>query len=164
MYSYHPLHNTSLSYNDLYLYGKSSPMINITFDVILDHVHKRLHCCGLMGTSDFAQLHLPIPPSCFNNHGASYESSCLFKFRLESVHKAQTFAICIYMLGVLTLVSFLIDLILLREFLQDQLLEHVIERLTNFSNMIQPINSQRQQIIKPQIQQYVIDYLLENSM
>lgn len=34
-------------------------------------------------------------------------------------------------MGVLTLVSFLIDLILLREFLQDQLLENIIERLTN---------------------------------
>jgi hypothetical protein len=73
-----------------------------------------------MGTSDFAQLHIPIPPSCYNTNGISYESSCLFKFRLESVLKAQTFAICIYMLAVLTLVSFLIDFILLREFFQDQ--------------------------------------------
>ncbi len=71
-------------------------------------------------------------------------------------------------MGVLTLVSFLIDLILLREFLQDQLLEHIIERLTNFSNMIQPMNEgnsqQQYQIVKPEVQQYVIDYLLESTM
>jgi hypothetical protein len=87
---------------------------------------------------------------------------------LESIDKAQTFAICIYVMGVLTLVSFLIDLILLREFLQDQLLEHIIERLTNFSNMIQPMNEgnsqQQYQIVKPEVQQYVIDYLLESTM
>ena len=165
-YSSHPSHNTSLSHNDLYRYGKQSGMINIIFDSTLDRVHKRLHCCGLMGTSDFAQLHIPIPPSCFNDIGISYESSCLFKFRLESIDKAQTFAICIYIMGVLTLVSFSIDLILLREFLQDQLLEHIVERLTNFSNMIQPINetNSEQQTLKPQVQQYVIDYLLESTM
>jgi hypothetical protein len=143
-------------------------MIDITFDIILDRVHKRLHCCGLIGLSDFAELHVPIPPSCFYDNGISYKASCLFKFRLESIDKAQTFAICIYVMGVLTLVSFLIDLILLREFLQDQLLEHIIERLTNFSNMIQPMNEgnsqQQYQIVKPEVQQYVIDYLLESTM
>ena len=119
-----------------------------------------------MGTSDFAELHIPIPPSCFHDNGISFESSCLFKFRLESVSKAQTFAICIYIMGLLSLVSFLIDLILLREFFQDQLLEHIIERLTNFSNMIEPINNEinSQQTLKPQVQQYVIDYLLESTM
>jgi hypothetical protein len=110
-----------------------------------------------MGTSDFAELHVPIPPSCFNEKGISYEVSCLFKFRLESVHKAQIFAICIYILSVLTLVSFLIDLILLREFFQDQLLENIIDRLTHFSNPSQTKTD------KPQVQQYVMDYLLENT-
>ncbi|CAF0924812.1 unnamed protein product [Rotaria sordida] len=167
-YSYQPIHNKSLSYNDLYYYGNFSSIINITFDSILDRVHKRLHCCGLMGTSDFAKLHIPIPPSCFNDNGIAYESSCLYKFRLESVYKAQIFAICIYIMGILTLVSFIIDLILLREFLQDQLLEHVIERLINFSNIIEPMNEtksqQQYQSLKPQVQQYIIDYLLENTM
>ncbi|CAF0836836.1 unnamed protein product [Adineta steineri] len=159
-YSTHPLHNTSLSSNDLYQYGKNSKIINITFDIILDHVHKRLQCCGLMGLGDFAELHIPIPPSCFNDNGISYQSSCLFKFRLESVDKAQTFAICIYMMGILTLVSFIIDLILFREFLQDQLLEHIIERLMNFENITQSQHLS----IKPQVQQYVIDYLLESTL
>ncbi|CAF2504273.1 unnamed protein product [Rotaria sp. Silwood2] len=134
----------------------------------VDRVHKRLHCCGLMGTSDFAELHIPIPPSCFNDNGTSYESSCLSKFRLESIYKAQIFAICIYIMGILTLVSFLIDLILLREFLQDQLLEHVIERLTNFSKTTESMNETKSQqqykSLKPQVQQYIIDYLLESTM
>ena len=161
-YSSHPSHNTSISFNDLYRYGKSSPKIDITFDSVLDNVHQRLECCGLMGTSDYAELHVPIPPSCFDETGTSYESSCLFKFRLESVYKARTFAICIYILGVIALVSFLIDLILLREFLQDQLLEKIIERLTNFSSMMEPINETKPQ--KSQVQQYVMDYLLENTL
>ncbi|CAF0812212.1 unnamed protein product [Adineta steineri] len=162
-YSSQPFHNTSLSSNDLYQYGINSKIINITFDIILDHVHKRLQCCGLMGLGDFAELHIPIPPSCFNDNGISYQSSCLFKFRLESVDKAQTFAICIYMMGILTLVSFIIDLILFREFLQDQLLEHIIERLINFENITQS-QQQQHQSIKPQVQQYVIDYLLESTL
>ncbi|CAF3363501.1 unnamed protein product [Rotaria sp. Silwood1] len=167
-YSHQSIHNKSLSYNDLYYYGNSYSIINITFDIILDRVHKRLHCCGLIGISDFAKLHIPIPPSCFNDNGTSYESSCLYKFRLESVYKAQIFAICIYIMGTLILVSFLIDLILLREFLQDQLIEHVIERLTNFSNIIEPMNETKSQqqyrTLKPQVQQYIIDYLLESTM
>jgi hypothetical protein len=110
-----------------------------------------------MGTSDYAELHVPIPPSCFNSNGKSYEYSCLFKFRLESVYKAQTFAICIYILGILTLASFLIDLILLREFLQDQLLENILDRLTRFSNPNQMKTE------KSQVQQHVMDYLLENT-
>jgi hypothetical protein len=133
-------------------------MIDITFDIILDDVHQRLECCGLMGTSDYAELHVPIPPSCFNSNGISYQSSCLFKFRLESVYKAQTFAICIYILGVLTLVSFLIDLILLREFFQDRLLENIIDRLTQFSN------NKQTKTENPQVQQDVMDYLLENTI
>ncbi|CAF5039233.1 unnamed protein product [Rotaria magnacalcarata] len=163
-YSSHLSHNKSLSYDDLYHNEKFFPMINITFDIILDNVHRRLRCCGLMGTSDFTKLHISLPSSCFNNNGVSYESSCLSKFRLESVHKAQIFAICIYMMGVLTLVSLLIDLILLREFFQDQLLEHVIQRLTNFSNMIEPMNETKYQSLKPQVQQYIIDYLLESTL
>ena len=114
-----------------------------------------------MGTSDFAEMHVPVPHSCFDTKGVSYQASCLFKFRLESVHKAQTFAICIFILGVLTLVSFLIDLILIKEFLQDQILENIIEKLSNFSNVIEPIN----QIKAPKyrVQQLVMDYLLENT-
>jgi hypothetical protein len=64
-----------------------------------------------MGISDYTELHVPIPPSRFNENGRAYESFCLFKCRLESVDKAQTFAICIYIMGILTLVSCLIDLI-----------------------------------------------------
>ena len=151
-----------MTLNDLYLYGKTSPTVDITFDTILDTVHQRLQCCGLMGTSDYAELHVPVPPSCFDTHGLSYQSSCLFKFRLESVYKAQTFAICIYILGALTLVCFLIDLILIREFLQDQLLEKIIDKISNFSTIIEPINQSKPP--KSQVQQYVIDYLLENTI
>lgn len=153
-----------MSYHDLYNYKKLPQAINITFDIILDHVHKRLHCCGLMGTSDFTKLHIPIPPSCFNDESIVYESSCLFKFRLESVHKAQIFALCFYMMAILTLVTFLIDLILLREFLQDQLLEHVIERLTSFTNIIQDKSQKQYSSVKPEIQHYIIDYLLEDTV
>lgn len=164
MYSDLPAHNTSFLPNDLYRYGTMSSTIDITFDKTLDNVHRRLQCCGLMGLGDFAQLHVPLPPSCFQENGISYKSSCLFKFRLESIDKAHSFALCIYMMGILTIVSCLIDLVLLREFLQDQLLEQIIERLTNFAQIIQPMNDKNPQPIKPQVQQYVIDYLLENTI
>lgn len=143
-------------------------MMNTTFDIVLDNVHKRLHCCGLTGTSDFKKLNLSLPISCLSDNGVSYELSCLDKFRSESLYKARIFAICIYMMGVLTFVSFLINLILLREFFQDRLLEHVIERLTNFSNMLEPLNETKSQqqnhSIKPEIQKYIIDYLLESNI
>ena len=69
------------------------------------------------------------------------------------------------MMGLLSTISFLIDLILLREFMRDQLLERVIDRLMNVSNLVEPIAgaTTQQQTLKPQVQSYVIDYLLENT-
>lgn len=152
-YSSNPIHGNLISTNDLYRYGQFSS--NVTFDDILDRVHQRLECCGLMGTSDYAELHVPIPPSCFHSNSKSFESSCLFKYRLESIGKAQTFAICIFILGILTLVSFLIDLILLHEFERDQFLENLIEKFLKLFNQTHENQSL--------IQEHLIDYLLDNT-
>ena len=86
---------------------------------------------------------------------------------MEAAKKAQTFAICIYIMGLLSSIALLIDLLLLREFLQDQLLEQVIERLTRFSQLIEPINEENPHEQNPApktpVQQYVIDYLLQSA-
>lgn len=145
------------------MYGRTAANGHITFDRVLDRVHQRLECCGLMGTGDYAAFHIPIPPSCFNAQGLAFESSCLFKFRLESVYKAQTFAICIYMMGLLVFITFLIDLVLLHEFFRDQLLEQIIDRLSNFSQTLEPMTETSTSVRKPEVQQYIVDYLLENT-
>ena len=70
-------------------------------------------------------------------------------------------------MGLLSSIALLIDLLLLREFLQDQLLEQVIDRLTKFSQLIEPMNEvhtlEQNPVPKTPVQQYVIDYLLQGA-
>lgn len=153
--------NSSLT--NLYRYGRKSSDEKVEFDRILDDVHQRLECCGLMGTGDYATFQIPIPPSCFNDQGVAFESSCLVKFRFESISKSQTFAICIYIMGVLVFISVLIDLVLLNEFIRDELVEQLIEKLTNFSQTIESKENSTHSTRSTQVQRFVIDYLLENS-